>query len=161
MEHRVAPELLHARDRRPPVAHPRGQQKRPRPDAVDLDEVRLGPDHRCGCVADLNAVQRAELRATGCQQLQGRRSVLAEQAADRVRRRVARRSVVEDERASPRAPQHERRAESRRPAPDDHDLEVHAGIVPSRCERGKRRRRSAVSASAGGVPATVGERPRL
>ena len=137
-ECRPAPQLREARRVGHGVAHAAGQQHAAGGDGTAVDERRmerwlcavaggrLDPSHQPR--AQLDRRERSELRAAGGIELSGARAVLAEQAADRVRRAVARLTGIHDERAHSCTAEHERGGEAGGRAADDEgvDVRVHA-----------------------------------
>src|SRR5918998_1167858 len=125
VEDRPPPSLLDARQVRAAVVHA-GRQQHPARRlggavAERQDEgvlVAPAPDDLAG--AHLHGRIGGQLGPAGRVELGGRATVLAQQAPDPGSDRVARPPAVDHERAPPRPPQHERRAESGS-ATSDHD----------------------------------------
>jgi hypothetical protein len=129
-----APQRRETRRVRHAVAHAACQQDAAGADAAAVGERRAerriravaggrldtGHDTR----AQLDRRQRRELVAAGGIELRRARAVLAEQAADRRRRAVARLAGIHHERAHPRAAEHERSGEAGGRAADDEGVKV-------------------------------------
>jgi hypothetical protein len=129
MEDRVTPQRGDAGDLRRLVAQALRHQDDACVDGLDAVVARDRDRHAVGVgldvehqrVDDLDVRELAQLAAAGALQRRGRAAEVQE-AADRAHHRVRRAVGVHDEHALPGAPEHERGAEARGPASDDHDV---------------------------------------